>query len=78
MKTSIISVFLLAFLPSVVMADDISDPFSELDFDQLMQLKITSVSKKSEKLSEAYTLFMWLQMMKFDALVQLTFPKLCV
>lgn len=52
MKASIFSTFLFALVPSLVIAD-ISAPLSELDFDELMQLKITSVSKKSEPLSTA-------------------------
>jgi iron complex outermembrane receptor protein len=53
MKLSIISAFLFVLIPSLVMAESPSQTLSELDFDELMQLKITSVSKKSEKLSEA-------------------------
>tara|TARA_R110001583_G_scaffold21088_4_gene80284 strand:- start:19527 stop:21521 length:1995 start_codon:yes stop_codon:yes gene_type:complete len=53
MKASLASIFLFALIPSMVMAESESQTLSELDFDELMQLKITSVSKKSEKLSEA-------------------------
>jgi iron complex outermembrane receptor protein len=52
MKLPIISVFLFVLIPSLVMASSPSQTLSELDFDELMQLKITSASKKSEKLSE--------------------------
>ena len=44
---------MLTFLPYQVLADNSLQDLSELDFEQLMQMEVTSVSKKSEKLSEA-------------------------
>ena len=46
---------LLGFIPFVVSADinKTSPALTDLSFDELMQVNITSVSKKSEKLSEA-------------------------
>lgn len=45
----------LGFIPFIVIADinKTSPELTELSFDELMQVNITSVSKKSEKLSEA-------------------------
>lgn len=53
MKRPIFIACLFALIPTLGMAESASDTLSDLDFDELMQLKITSVSKKSEKLSEA-------------------------
>jgi iron complex outermembrane receptor protein len=46
---------ILAFIPLAVFADinQVSPELTDLSFDELMQVNITSVSKKSEKLSEA-------------------------
>ena len=43
----------LFFLPLVCVADTLEQDFTEISFDELMQMEITSVSKKNEKLSEA-------------------------
>ena len=49
------SLAMLGFIPFVVFADinKASPELTDLSFDELMQVNITSVSKKSEKLSEA-------------------------
>jgi iron complex outermembrane receptor protein len=44
---------MLFFLPLVSVADTLEQDFTEISFDELMQIEITSVSKKNEKLSEA-------------------------
>jgi len=44
---------LCALVPLLTFANTATQDFSDLGFDELMQIEITSVSKKSEKLSEA-------------------------
>ncbi|WP_019614403.1 TonB-dependent receptor plug domain-containing protein [Psychromonas ossibalaenae] len=44
---------LLSLFSCLVQAENETNDLAELDFDELMQIEITSVSKKSEKLSEA-------------------------
>ncbi|WP_051303243.1 TonB-dependent receptor plug domain-containing protein [Psychromonas aquimarina] len=44
---------LLSLFSCLVLADNETSDLADLDFDELMQIEITSVSKKSEKLSEA-------------------------
>ena len=41
------------FLPLVSFANVVDQDFTEINFDELVQMEITSVSKKNEKLSEA-------------------------
>ena len=43
---------MLILYPCLLLADNPSQDFSEFGFDELMQMEITSVSKKSEKLSK--------------------------
>ena len=52
MKTLLVVLSLISFAVNADI-DKISPELSELSFDELMQVNITSVSKKSEKLSEA-------------------------
>ena len=44
---------LFTLFPCLLLADSPSQDLAELGFDELMQMEVTSVSKKSEKLSEA-------------------------
>ncbi|MFT6984355.1 MAG: iron complex outermembrane receptor protein [Psychromonas sp.] len=44
---------IFTLFPSLILADSPSQDLSELGFDELMQMEVTSVSKKSEKLSQA-------------------------